>query len=210
MVTPSAPGEAEPSASELPDLRQRLLEVVRERGYRRLPEPIRLSSGQLSHHFVDVKEALSKGRDLALACRALIAIAAAEGIPFDAVGGLTLGADPFAYGVAILSDTEWFVVRKERKGRGTNKLIEGAVLTEEHRVVLVEDVVSLGGSIRQAYRSVRATGADVVLASALLDRGDAASSFFQREGVLYRPVLTYDDLGIEPVRQGPGGPAVAG
>lgn len=184
--------------------------MVRERGYRRLAEPIRLSSGQLSHHFVDVKEALSKGRDLALACRALIAITVAEGIRFDAVGGLTLGADPLAYGAAILSDTEWFVVRKERKGRGTNKLIEGAVLTQDHRVFLVEDVVSLGGSIQQAYHSVRATGANVVVASALLDRGDAASSFFEREDVPYRPVLTYHDLGIEPVRQRSGGPAVGG
>ncbi|HEX2028224.1 MAG TPA: phosphoribosyltransferase family protein [Nitriliruptorales bacterium] len=195
----------EAPATELAGLRQTLRDLVRERGHRTLPEPIQLASGAFSRDFIDVKQALARGADLRLACRALLAIAREEAVAFDAVGGLTLGADALAHGTAILSRSAWFVVRKERKGRGTDKLIEGAVLGHGHRVLLVDDVVTTGGSIQAAYRSIRETGAHVVLASALVDRGDTASAFFAAAGVPYRPVLTYRDVGIEPIGPPPGG-----
>ncbi|MCZ7627895.1 MAG: phosphoribosyltransferase family protein [Microthrixaceae bacterium] len=126
------------------------------------------------------------------------------GIGFDAVGGLTLGADQFSHGVAACldDDHEWFVVRKKPKGRGTDQLVEGAVLGPGTRVLLVDDVVTTGGSIRQAYRHVVDTGAVVVAAVTLVDRGEVAASFFAAEEVVYRPVFTYRDLGIEPVGSG--------
>lgn len=191
------------------DLRHRLLEVVRSKGQLRLEEPIQLRSGDWSRDFVDGKRALADGADLELACRALIEMLAARGIDFDAVGGLTLGADQFAHGTAIVAHKKWFVVRKEPKGRGTNRLVEGADLGPGVRVLLVDDVVTTGGSIKQAWEAIRDTGAEIVAAVTLVDRGDIAARFFAEKSVPYLPLLTYKDLEIEPVGSGRVGTAAA-
>lgn len=179
--------------------RDDILQLVREHAYLRLPEPVQLSSGELSEHFVDAKKGLAQGRDLAAVCRAMVAAAEERGIEFDAAGGLTLGADQFAHGIAVVADARWFVIRKEPKGRGTNKLVEGAPLGPGVRVFLVDDVVSTGGSIQKAHDAVVAEGATVVLASTLLDRGDRCAPWFAERGVPYAPLLTYRDLDIPPV-----------
>lgn len=176
-----------------------MLEIVR-RGLLRLDEPVVLASGELSRDFIDGKAALSSGSDLAEACQAMID--AVDGIEFDAVGGLTMGADQFAHGVAMLAAKQWFVVRKEPKGRGTNKLVEGAAIDEGTRVLLVDDVVTTGGSIQKAYAAVEAVGARVVAASTLVDRGDIGKQFFEENATPYFPLVTYRDLGIEPVGGG--------
>jgi orotate phosphoribosyltransferase len=182
--------------------RARLLEVVRERALTRFDEPRELASGELSRDFIDAKRGLSRGEDLRLACGVIADAVAAAGIAFDAVGGLTLGADQFSHGVAAFlgDDHEWFVVLKEAKGRGTDQLVEGAVLSPGTRVLLVDDVVTTGGSIQKAYRHVTDTGADVVAAVTLVDRSDIASDFFDSEGVVYLPLFTYRDLGIDPIK----------
>ncbi len=181
------------------DQRAELLAIVRRRGYRRLPEAVQLSSGEWSRDFIDAKRALAHGVDLGLACRALAERLADAGIDFDAIGGLTLGADQFAHGTAIVAGKRWFVVRKQAKGRGTDQLIEGAALHAGVRAVLVDDVVTTGGSIRHALEVVQRTGADVVAAVTLVDRGEVARRFFAGAGVPYIPLLTYSDLGIDPV-----------
>ena len=183
----------------LDDLRDDVLAVIRERGLRRLAAPVQLSSGHHSQHFVDAKRALARGADLTLACRALLALAERRGVEFEAVGGLTMGADQFAHGMAIVGDKRWFVVRKEPKGRGTDQLIEGADLSSGVPVLLVEDVVTTGASIGRAQGAVRQAGAPVVLAVALVDRGDTAALYFEGEGIAYEALLTYHDLGIPPV-----------
>lgn len=178
-------------------LRERVIETVRERGLTHLPEPVALASGQLSQHFVDGKAALARGEDLELACRALLE--AVGELEFDAVGGLTMGADQFAHVVSVLARREWFVVRKEPKGRGTNKLVEGAQVRPGTRVLLVDDVVTTGGSIRKAYDTVVSLGAEVVAVVALVDRGEVAGEFFRQRGIPYCSLVTYEDLGIAPV-----------
>lgn len=181
--------------------RARLLEIVRTRALTHFDEPRELASGELSRDFIDMKRGLSRGADLHLACGVIAGMVADAGIDFDAVGGLTLGADQFSHGVASYLDDhhEWFVVRKKAKGRGTDQLVEGAVLTEGTRVLLVDDVVTTGGSIRQAHRHVIDSGATVVSAVTLVDRGDVAAAFFEREGVVYLPVFTYRELVIDPI-----------
>jgi len=179
-------------------LHDQVVDIVRHRGLRRLPEPVVLASGQLSRDFVDVKVALAHGDDLRLACEALIERVA--GVGYDAIGGLTMGADQFAHGVAVLAGKDWFVVRKEPKGRGTDKLVEGAAVGEGTRVVLVDDVVTTGGSIRKAYEVITGLGATVVAAVTLVDRGDVAAGFFEEKAIAYFPIVTYRDLGIDPIR----------
>jgi len=194
----------------LSDLRSQLREIVLREGYLRLDDPIQLRSGEWSRDFVDGKRALAHGTDLELASRALLEMVTDRGIDFDAVGGLTLGADQFAHGSAIVARKDWFVVRKEPKGRGTNRLVEGAALHEGVRVLLVDDVVTTGGSIKQAWSSIEETGAQIVAAVTLVDRGDVASRFFSEVGVPYLPLLTYKDLNIVPVGDGRGDALAAG
>ena len=180
--------------------RQQIIDIVREHGLLRLPEPVVLASGELSRDFIDGKAALSRGEDLRLASEAMLENVG--DVEFDAVGGLTMGADQFAHVIAILTGAQWFVVRKEPKGRGTNKLVEGAKVGEGWRVLLVDDVVTTGGSIQKAHDAIVALGATVVAAATLVDRGDVAARYFRERDIPYSRVVTYRDLGIEPVGGG--------
>lgn len=173
---------------------------IEANGLLRLPEPVQLASGEMSSEFIDAKKALADGADLERACRAMIDLV--EGVDFDAVGGLTLGADQFAHVIAVLARRQWFVVRKAAKGRGTNRRVEGARLEKGVKVLLVDDVVTTGSSIREAYDVVNELGAAVAGAVTLVDRGETARRMFQAEGVPYFAVATYKDLGIEPVGGG--------
>ena len=178
---------------------QRLPETLRAKGLTELPEPVQLASGSYSRYFIDGKAALGAGDDLRMAAEAITERVSAAGIRFDAVGGLTLGADALAAAIAVLSSTSWFIVRKEAKGRGTNRLVEGTRIGEGSRVLLIDDVVTTGGSILRAYRSVQDTGAQVVAAVTLADRGDKAARSFGELGVPYFPMTTYKDIGIPPI-----------
>ena len=187
------------SADPLTTMRNDLIAIVKAHGLKTFAEPLQLASGEWSCDFIDGKRALARGADLKLACRALIEAVAERGVEWDAVGGLTLGADQFAHVTAVLAEKRWFVVRKQTKGRGTNQKIEGASIDEATRVLLVDDVVTTGGSIQQAYEAIREVGATVVGAVTLVDRGDTAARFFEGQGVPYIPLVTYKDLEIVPV-----------
>ncbi len=164
-----------------------------------LDEPIELASGQLSDRFVDGKAGLAAAPDLRLACAAIAALLDDAGIAFDAAGGMTLGADHLAVGMALVTDRSWFFVRKEPKSRGTARQIEGAALGPGVRVLVVEDAVSTGGSIFQAIDVIAAAGADIVAAATLIDRGGGAIDAMARRGIPYFPIATHVDLGMEPV-----------
>lgn len=161
---------------------------------------MQLASGDWSRDFVDAKRALQAGADLETACRAMLE--AIGEVAFDAVGGMTLGADQFAHVIAVLAGRNWFVVRKAAKGRGTNKRLEGADVGPGTTVLLVDDVVTTGSSMLEAYAVVKELGATVAGAVTLLDRGPVARARFDALGVAYFSVLTHADLGIEPVGGG--------
>jgi orotate phosphoribosyltransferase len=183
----------------LADLQQALVDIILAKGHLRLDEPVQLASGDWSRDFIDNKRAFALGSDLILAGEGLVGLAAEEGWDFDAVGGLTLGADHFSHAVAVVADCSWFVVRKAAKERGTKRRVEGVVLGEGTRVLVVDDVVTRGGSILDAYHAVVETGAEVVGVTAMVDRGRATSAIFAGLGVPFRPLLTYRDLGLDPV-----------
>ena len=191
----TAPTDADHAAG----LRRQVLEVVRRLGYVRRDEAFQLSSGGWSHDYVDGKRALAGGAELRLAAEAVVATAAERGMAFDAVGGLTMGADPLAHAVAVVSGARWFSVRKEAKGHGRQRAVEGAELGDGVSVLLVEDVVTTGRSMLQALDAVEGTGARVVLAVTLLDRGEMAARALAGRGVAYAPLATFHDLGIDPV-----------
>ena len=87
---------------------QAAFDLVKSRGYQRRDEPFTLASGQMSHDYIDGKFAVDYGDNLTLVATAVIDLAAVEGIRFDAVGGLTMGADPLAIAIAIVGHKRWF------------------------------------------------------------------------------------------------------
>lgn len=180
--------------------RDRLLQIVTDPAVlMRLPEPVQLSSGEMSRDFIDGKLAVQDADNLDLVGEAMVDAARQAGVTFDAVGGLVLGSVPFTFAVAAVARCKWFLIRKEPKGRGTNRWVEGARLTPGMRVMVVDDVVTTGGSIRDAYERIQAEGAEVVFATTLVDRSGLADEFFAGVGVPYVPLFTWEDLGIDPI-----------
>ena len=108
----------------------------------------------------------------------------------DAIGGLTLGADPVSYAIAYASAVAGvpiraFTVRKEVKAHGTGRLIEGPFRTGD-RVVVIEDVITTGGSALRAAEAIRAAGGAVVGVLALVDREEGGREALEGAGL---PVL---------------------
>jgi orotate phosphoribosyltransferase len=182
--------------------RDDIVELVKSRGYEFREEQYELSSGELSHDYIDGKRAMSTPGAGRVVADAVLDLVSELGIEFDAIGGLTLGADSIAYAVYWASDKPWFIVRKEAKGHGKQRRIEGAELAAGTRVILVDDIVTTGKSILQGLDALEEVGADVVLAVTLVDRGEAARSALEARGVRYEPLATYRDLGIDPVGDG--------
>ena len=99
---------------------------VIKRGHEHRDVPFKLASGQTSQHYIDGKHAVDTGARLAVVCRAVVDLAAERQIEFDAVGGLTMGADALAHGVAMVTGKAWFSVRKEPKSRGLEQFIDSS------------------------------------------------------------------------------------
>lgn len=116
----------------------------------------------------------------------------------DAVGGMTMGADPIVGALLAIADTPLlgFLVRKEPKGHGTRKSVEGPRPDKERpRVVLVDDTVTTGGSTLRAIRAVRDEwNADVVGAFAIVDRETGARQAFAADGVPFEALLRLGEL----------------
>ncbi|MDT5097949.1 MAG: orotate phosphoribosyltransferase [Mycobacterium sp.] len=186
--------------TERSELWQSAFELIRTRGYEHRDEPFKLASGQLSHDYIDGKYAVDTGERLTVVSRAVAALAADKGIEFDAVGGLTMGADPLAHGVAMVTGKAWFSVRKEQKQRGREQWVEGTRLTEGTRVLLVDDVISTGGSTALAFDRIAPLGVVVTGVIPMVDRGDVAATLFAERNVPFVALVTYRDLRIEPIK----------
>jgi orotate phosphoribosyltransferase len=157
-----------------------------------------LKSGRTSSWFLDAKQT---------ACRPdgilLVADAALEVIPpdADAIGGLTMGADPVAFGIAAIGATRGrplrsFSIRKEAKDHGIVGRVAGALLPDD-RVVITEDAVTRGTSIMEAVDVVRAFGAQPVAIVVVVDRGGTCAAMAAEAGIAFHALLTAPDLGYE-------------
>jgi orotate phosphoribosyltransferase len=188
------------SATDRPDTWQAAFDLIRTRGHERRDEPFKLASGQLSHDYIDGKYAVDTGERLTIVSRAVADLAALNGIEFDAVGGLTMGADPLAHGVAMVTGKAWFSVRKEQKQRGREQWVEGTRLKPGTRVLLVDDVISTGGSTELALDRISPLGVVVTGVIPMVDRGDVATKRFAARNIPFAALVSYRDLGIDPVK----------
>jgi orotate phosphoribosyltransferase len=173
-------------SDDLTALRRELHAMLYERSFKFGDFVLR--SGRRSDFYFDGKQVTLDGRGLYLVSRLILQRVREIG-DVTAVGGMTLGADPICSGVAALSGMEddaplqAFIVRKEVKDHGTGKAIEGPALHEGQRVVLVEDTITTGGALLQAYDHVLDTGAVPVEAIVIVDREEGGSEACAARGL---------------------------
>ena len=174
------------------DARRRLLEELRAHAL--VIGEVVLSSGATAQYLVDAKRAILRRAGFA-ALAELVAHQAAEWSA-TAVGGMTMGADPIA--CAALSggaDVKAFFVRKEAKTHGLARRIEGPLLGDDERCMLVEDVVTTGGSTIKALEAVRAEGHEVCGVLAICDRlAGGAEAIAQAAGAPFVALTTIDQV----------------
>jgi orotate phosphoribosyltransferase len=156
-----------------------------------------LKSGKASDWFIDAKQTTCRPDGMLLVADAALAAIPPEA---TAIGGLTMGADAVAFGVAAVAATRRrmlrsFSVRKEEKDHGAGGRIAGA-LEAGDRVVVVEDAVTRGVSMLEAADAVEAAGATVVLLLPVVDRGGTVGALAAERGYRLRPLVTAPDLGF--------------
>jgi orotate phosphoribosyltransferase len=144
-----------------------------------------LTSGRRSDFYFNGKQVTLEGRGLYLA--SLLILQRCRQLGVAAIGGLTLGADPIAAGVAALSGRgeplRAFIVRKEAKEHGTGRLIEGPAFRDGDRVMLVDDVITTGGSLLKAADALRDQPVEVVEALAVVDREEGGRENIEARGL---------------------------
>lgn len=156
---------------------------------------VTLTSGAIAQYYVDAKRAIL--RPAGFAALAELVSGFAKQWEATAVGGLTMGADaPACAALAGGADVKAFFVRKETKAHGLQRRVEGPPLEPGERCLIVEDVVTTGGSTVQAIEAVRAEGYDVIGVVAVLDRlaGGADAIRLASDGAPYQPLATIDDV----------------
>ena len=155
---------------------------------------VTLTSGQTAQYYVDAKRAILRPRGF-LALGDLVA-AHARQWDATAVGGMTMGADPVACAaLAAGAGVKAFFVRKEKKEHGLQRWVEGPLLEREERCLIVEDVVTTGGSTIRAIDRVREEGLEIVGVVSVLDRlAGGAEAIEAAAGAPYVALTTIDDV----------------
>ena len=189
------------SAGSIQFERDRLIELLKRDALKQ--GTFTLASGRTSHYYVD-------GRKVTLSAEGAAVIGAGvlnclADIPeVQAVGGLTMGADPIVGATLALSgltnrtSLRGFLVRKEAKAHGMGNRVEGP-LEPGSTVAILDDVATTGGSSLQAVDAVEALGCKVAIVIVVLDRLEGAAAAFEARNLKFRSLLTIRDLGVEPL-----------
>ena len=178
--------------------RDRLIELFRQRALKF--GEFTLASGKKASYYLDGKQITLHSEGLKLVSEGLLEML--SGVDFQAIGGMSIGADPIIGGVLAAAgargrDLVGFLVRKESKGHGTQKYVEGPV-QPGMKVVIVDDVVTTGGSSLQAIDRVQEFGCEVVQVVAIVDRMEGGAANFAARNLPLKSLLTIQDFGITP------------
>lgn len=182
--------------------RERLIELIKARSYKYSEKPFRLSSGSYSHYYFNLKQTTYSPEGLYLVGKLVFEKIKELNLKIDAIGGLTMGADPIAFAVARYSydmkePIEAFVIRKEPKGHGMLSQIEGNVKKGD-RVIIIDDVVTTGASTIKAIKVAEENGLTIAGVIALLDRCEQnGRQNIEATGYPFWSILTVKDFGIK-------------
>ncbi|MDY2941403.1 MAG: orotate phosphoribosyltransferase [Varibaculum sp.] len=179
----------------------RLAELVRDLAVQH--GKFTLASGKQSTFYVDMRRATLHHEAAPLIGHVMLDLLEQSGFTaddIDAVGGMTMGADPVATAILHAAasrglDIDAFVVRKSPKDHGMGRQVEGPEVAGRN-VVILEDTSTTGGSPLQAIAALRAAGANVLAVAVVADRATGAKERIEAEGVPYLAALTLDDLGL--------------
>lgn len=172
----------------------RLKQILIDKSYRQ--GTFTLTSGKTSDFYIDGKQTTLDAEGAYLCGKLLFELISAEQDVIQAVGGMTLGADPLVTAVSVVSFLERapipaFIVRKEAKGHGTSNYIEGLKnLPEGGRVALIEDVVTTGGTLLKVIERVEAAGFSVGLVVTVVDRQEGGAENLARAGYPLKALFT--------------------
>lgn len=150
-----------------------------------------LSSGKKSNYYINMKKAITEPEILSTISKLITDKIKDDEI--DKVAGPALGAVPIATAVSLESKLPLLMIRKEKKGYGTSKLIEGE-LNDGDSVIVVEDVSTTGGSLLKAIKAIQENGGNVKRAFVVVDRQEGAIEAFEKEGILLEPLITVDEF----------------
>jgi orotate phosphoribosyltransferase len=186
------------ASTSISTLEQRLRELLRERSVTH--GDFILASGRRSSFYIDARRATMSGEGLVVIGALGLARLAARGWVPDLVGGLTLGADPVAYALAVAArarggSLDAFSVRKQAKTHGSGKRIEGC-FTPGAAVVVVEDVITTGHSAAEAIAAVIAEGGRVLGVLAVVDREEGGRTMLEQAGHPVEALVTATELGL--------------
>lgn len=176
--------------------REQLLSLIRELAVVR--GRVTLSSGREADYYVDLRRITLSGQAAPLVGRVMLELT--SDWEYDAVGGLTMGADPVAAAMLHAAAAQGrrldaFVVRKSAKEHGLQRRVEGPDIAGR-RVLVLEDTSTTGGSPLTALKAVREVGAVPVGVAVIADRATGAAEKIEAEGVPYRFAYSLDDLGL--------------
>lgn len=181
--------------------RARLLELLKELSWQR--GRVTLASGKQSDFYIDCKQTALNAEGASLVGELVFEHAQslrARGVRLDGVGGMTLGADPISSAAAVVSQHRGaplhaFIIRKEPKGHGTDQWLEGGKsLPAGSRVLLVEDVVTTGGSTLKALERARGGGLEPAAILSLVDRDEGGRQALAATGLPYSSIFTRADF----------------
>lgn len=179
--------------------RQELLDLILEVSFRR--EKVVLASGKESDFYLDLRQTLMRPRGVQLAGE-LAWERLQQGAPVEAVGGMAVGAVPFVSAVLLAAAAQdpaspllGFFVRKEKKGHGLGRQIEGGFAPGQ-TVALVEDTVTTGGSTLQAVDLVEEAGGKVARVLCIVDRGEGGAEAFAERGLALEALFGRSDLPV--------------
>ena len=184
------------NSKERTTLRQELLKKLRD-SFVYSSEPVfTLPSGRKSHFYIDCKKVTLDAEGATWV--GLLILDMIAGMEIDGIGGMTLGADPIATAVSVLSyesgaPISAFIVRKEPKGHGKQPYIEGSV-GRETKVIVVDDVLTAGHSTERTIRILQDAGCDVVKVIALVDRKEGGRGHLEKLGFEVESLYTVEDL----------------
>jgi orotate phosphoribosyltransferase len=178
--------------------RQRLKEILLEKSYRQ--GTFTLTSGKTSDFYIDGKQTTLSAEGAYLCGKLLFELLQKSPTPIDAVGGMTLGADPLVTAVSIASylaekPIPAFIVRKEAKGHGTGNYIEGLKnMPTGCTVALLEDVVTTGGTLLKVIDRVEAAGFKVGLVATIVERQEGGTEALAKAGYILESIFTRAQL----------------